>query len=141
MAYFYIILLLIIIFYFKYANTKVIYYSSDELVNKLHYIFRDYYYYMSEENLKLRNINNTSKYLNKIHQSFYTTNAYEKKIITDAVHKADEKIKKLGFIGFNPSKLKYTPWIFGFSKGTEYEFGLPHTQDNIIILNKDNIYI
>ena len=141
MEYFYIVLILFIILYFKYDNTKIIFYSSSDIVNRLYFILNDYYYRMSTENLKLRNIENITDYLINLNTLFYTCNPYEKKIITNAVYKANKKLSNLHFFGFNPNKLKNIPWIFGFSKDSQYEFGMPHTQGDTIILNKNNIYL
>lgn len=136
----YIILIIIfIIIYYKYHNTKIVFLSSNALSNKIYHILHDYYYYMSKENLKLRGINNLDSYLKNIENLFYTCSHYEKQIIKKAVCKAERKLNNLNYAGFYPKKLKNIPWIFGFSNGNKYEFGLPHTQGDVIILNRNNI--
>lgn len=136
-----ILIIIIIILYYKYNNAQIVFLSGNVLFKKIHHILHDYYYYMSKENLKLRSINNLDSYLKNIENLFYTCSYYEKQIIKKAVCEAERKLNNLNYTGFYPKKLNNVPWIFGFSSGNEYEFGLPHTQGYIIILNKNNIYL
>lgn len=133
---------ILIFLFYKYKKTsKIIFYSSDILAHKIFQTLYDYYYFMSNENLKLRGISDINSYLSDIHRLFYTCSYYEQEIIKRAVHKANKRINNLNYVGFYPYKLNNIPWIFGFSNSNEYEFGLPHTQGMIIILNKNNIYL
>lgn len=136
-----ILIIIIILLYYKYNKIKIVFLSSNVLYDKLYHILHDYYYYMSKENLKLRGINNLDLHLKNIKNLFYTCSYYEKEIIKKAVYKAEKKLNNLNYTGFYPKKLKNVPWIFGFSDSDKYEFGLPHTQGNVIILNRNNIYL
>jgi hypothetical protein len=70
----------------------------------------------------------------------HTINHHEKYIIDKAIKKANKKLKKCNLLGFHYNKMQNYPWIIGFSIGKNYEFGYPHTRNNIIILNYNNIY-
>lgn len=95
---------------------------------------------MSDDNLNLRNIKNKRIFLNNLSNYLYTINKNEKKILNRAIKKAHNKLKKCNLLGFNYNKIKNYPWIVGFSISDKYEFGYPHTRNNIIILNYKNIY-
>ena len=68
----------------------------------------------------------------------------KKKILKEAIKKANKKMNLIQSPGFYPKKLKNIPWIIGCSYGYDYEFGMPHTKKiqstYIIILNNSNIY-
>lgn len=100
----------------------------------------NFYKNMSNDNLNLRNITNKTLFLNNIIDNLYTINKNEIYVINKAIKKAQNKLKKCNLIGFNYHKIQNYPWIIGFSIGDKYEFGYPHTRNNIIILNYNNIY-
>ena len=86
------------------------------------------------------NINNKDEYLYNIENHLYTPTKKEKKIIKNAIYKAENKLKNKHYMGFNYNKIQKSPWVIGCSIGENYEFGYPHTRNNIIILNYNNIY-
>ena len=139
-----LIILLVISIYFLYynkkQNIKIIFYSSNDIMHKLNDKFQNYYNNMDDNNMKLRKINDKDLFLNNLYKCFYNCDEYEKYILKDAIDKAHNKLNKINCHGFHPYKLNDIPWKIGFSYLYEYEFGLPHTHNDIIILNKDNIY-
>lgn len=116
------------------------YLNKYELSNYLIQDSDNFYSSLSLENLNIRNITNKDIFLSNIYNYLYTPNVYEKKIITNAIYKAHNLLKNSYFIGFDYKKIKNYKWIIGCSYGEEYEFGYPHTRNNIIILNYNNIY-
>lgn len=136
-----IIIFLYYLYDMNYNKSKIIIYSSVELYNQLIYILFDYYHSMSLENLNLRNINNIDEYLVTLPNSFYSPSYYQKKILINAIKATDKYMNSLCFIGFYPKKLKSIPWKVGFVKSNNYEFGMPHTQGDVIILHINNLYI
>jgi len=136
------LIVFIIVLYYKYNNDKkIIFYTSNQLYSLLYNILYDYYNCMSDENLKIRGIKDINVYIHNLDSLFYTSSYYEQKILRHAIHKADKRINNLNYTGFCPYKLKNIPWLIGFSLNDKYEFGLPHTQDLIIILNRNDIYL
>jgi hypothetical protein len=140
-------LLLIFIIYYcsiRLNTPPVIFLSSYQIEKLLNDEFYNYYNTMSDDNLLLRRIaNNTGgvqTYLKNINKHFYDCNHIEKKILKEAIKKANKKINLIQSPGFYPTKLKKIPWIIGCSYGYDYEFGMPHTKNNIIILNNSNIH-
>lgn len=121
-------------------SPKIIYLNKYELSNILKNDPDNFYKNMSNDNLIFRNIDNIDYYLNNIYDNLYTINENEKNIIDTAIKKAHNKLKKCNLLGFKYSKLINYPWIIGFSIGDKYELGYPHTRNNIIILNYNNIY-
>ena len=137
-------ILLVVIIYFLYYTKKphirIIYYSSNDIIYILNNKFQNYYNNMDNNNIKLRNINDKELFLNNLHKCFYDCNEYEKFILNNAIDIATKKLNTIHCHGFYPYKLNNMPWKIGFSYLYDYEFGLPHTHNDIIILNKDNIY-
>lgn len=135
-----LLLILFLIIYLNNCNFNIIYLNKYELALILKNDNDNFYKNISNDNLNLRNINDKKLFLNNIHNYLYTINKNEKCIINKAIKKANNKLKKCNLIGFNYNKMENYPWIIGFSIGEQYEFGYPHTRNNIIILNYNNIY-
>lgn len=128
------------LYYHKRTNIKIIYYSSNDIIYILNDTFNDYYNNMDDNNIKLRGIIDINLFLNNLYRCFYSCNEYEKYILNNAINIANKKLNTIECHGFYPYKLNNIPWKIGFSYLYDYEFGLPHTHNDIIILNKDNIY-
>jgi hypothetical protein len=125
---------------YKNKVNKIIFYSSNDILYLLNDTFYYYYTNMNNDNLKLRRIKDKQQFLNNLYKYFYDINIYEKYILTNAISIAQTKLNKIKCKGFYPHKLDNIAWRIGFSNLYDYEFGLPHTHKDIIILNKDNIY-
>lgn len=138
-----IFFLILFILLFKIINhlkrPNIIFYNKDRLADFLKQDNDGYYKNLNIHNLKLRNIINKEEYLQNIENKLYNCTNKEKIIITKAIIKANNKLKKIKYIGFDNTYLQYLPWYIGCAE-YDYEFGLPHTRDKIIILNRNNIY-
>lgn len=132
--------ILYIILYILLSPLNIIFLNKYELSNILMKDYDGFYQNLSRLNQQLRNINNIDEYLYNIENYLYTPTKTEKKIIKNAIYKAENKLKNKQYIGFNYNKMKKSPWVIGCSIGENYEFGYPHTRNNIIILNYNNIY-
>jgi hypothetical protein len=137
---FFIICIILILIFLNYDNIQIIFLNSYQLSNFLQLDLDNFYSNLSNENLKLRNINNKNQYLLNIEKELYTFTEKEKLLLSKAIKIANKKLKSIKFPEFNYKKLYKYPWIIGCSKTNNYEFGYPHTRNNIIILNIDNIY-
>ena len=147
MILFYIILLIIIILFLKkkksqkrnfYIN-KIIIFHKNDLYTFLINNKDNFYNYFYKNDFIARNINNINEYKIKIKYSTANINDYQKKILIDCIIKTDDFFYNLKNKFINKNILNI-PWKFGFIKGKKYENGLPHTRDDVIILNINNIY-
>jgi len=129
-----------IILYILPSPINIIFLNNKELSDILIKDYDNFYKNLSTINLQLRNINNKDEYLYNIENHLYTPTKKEKKIIKNAIYKAENKLKNKHYMGFNYNKIQKSPWVIGCSIGENYEFGYPHTRNNIIILNYNNIY-
>jgi hypothetical protein len=129
-----------IILYILSSPINIIFLNNKELSDILIKDYDNFYKNLSTINLQLRNINNKDEYLYNIENHLYTPTKKEKKIIKNAIYKAENKLKNKHYMGFNYNKIQKSPWVIGCSIGENYEFGYPHTRNNIIILNYNNIY-
>lgn len=136
---FFILSIIIILLYFHNIE-EIIFLNSYNLSIILQKDLDNFYKNLSYENLKIRNIENINTYLLNIEKELYTFNNNDKLIISNAIKLANNKLKNIKFPGFNYNKIYKYPWIIGCSKTNNYEFGYPHTRNNIIILNIDNLY-
>lgn len=135
-----LVIILLIILYYINNNVNVIFYSKSDISKILHKDNYNYFSNMNDINLKIRNINNISDYIDNIKYHFYNLNIIDKLILKYNINKAHNTINNINYPWFIGNKLKNIPWLIACSKNKEYEFGFPHTRQNIIILNTKNIY-
>ena len=121
-----------IILYILSSPINIIFLNNKELSDILIKDYDNFYKNLSTINLQLRNINNKDEYLYNIENHLYTPTKKEKKIIKNAIYKAENKLKNKHYMGFNYNKIQKSPWVIGCSIGENYEFGYPHTRNNII---------
>ena len=148
-----IILIIISLIYFvsnhlfeTYENislSNVKYYTKNELEEYLLSDNDNYYKQFNLIDYKVRNIKNIDEYKNIIKKSCININ--NKHLLNDCIKISDLKLTKINLDGFSGKKCANMKWNIGFINGNEYENGLPHTRNNIIILplsilsNKDNL--
>lgn len=136
------LLLIVLIIYYKPRKIQLL---NKEKLSKILITDPDNFYKnLTIPNLKLRKITNRKEYLQNIEKYLYTLNKNEECIVLNAICKAQNilfnNFSNTNRYQFDYNKMKNIPWIIGCSKGDGYEFGLPHTRNNIIILNYTNIY-
>jgi len=129
-----------LLFYYNNSHINIIFYSSNDIICILNDRFQNYYNNMDYNNMRLRKIYNKKLFLNNLYKCFYNCDEYDKCILKNAIHIANKKLNTIHCHGFYSYKLNNIPWKIGFSYLYDYEFGLPHTHNDIIIINKDNIY-
>ena len=134
------VLLLIIYNYINNKTPIIIFLSQYKLSSILKTDMDKYYTNLSHPNLRLRNISNKQHFLDNISNYVYECNKSDKTIINNAIKKANISLNQIKYPGFYYHKLYNYPWIIGCSNLEKYEFGYPHTRNNIIILNNQNIY-
>lgn len=118
----------------KIGNIKI--FTNIELSDYLIKNEDKYYNSFSELDLKVRKINNLSEYTKIIEKSCQETYLRERLLLINTIKKANNLLKHYKMIGFDGDKASKMKWEIGIINGTEYEFGLPHTRGNVIILPK-----
>jgi hypothetical protein len=126
-----ILIIILLIFYYKsdyFTNNH--YLSKNELIEILINNSDNYYNTFNSYDFKVRNINSIEDYYIKIKNSATEINNNFDNIIDNI----NNKLKKINIIGFDGEKASKIPWIIGFIDGVEYEYGFPHTRNNIIVI-------
>lgn len=111
-----------------------VYLSKSELEKTLINNKDKYYDNFNDNDLRVRNINNINEYNDIIKKSCINISSKYSKILNDAINIANTKIKKVKIIGFDGKKAVKIQWSIGIFKGKEYEYGLPHTRNFIIVI-------
>jgi hypothetical protein len=94
-----------------------------------------YYQTFSIYDLEARGVRSLEEYLKKIKSSISEFSTSQKNRIQKLTSKADELIQSLQKNWLNGNKLQKIPWKFGYTEGSLYEGGLPHTRDDYIMLS------
>lgn len=111
-----------------------IFLSKSELEKTLINNKDKYYDNFNENDLRVRNIDNINEYNDIIKKSCINTSTKYSRILNNAINIANTKIKKIKINGFDGKKAAKIQWSIGIFKGTNYEYGLPHTRNFIILI-------
>jgi len=131
----------------KYTNHEIIFYKKENLCNILKKDEDQYVNSLFTTDLKVRNVKNKEEYLEKIDQSIINPTNDVINIIKNCILKINQRLeyylKNNGnfYEYINISKFKNIQWKIGFMGNKEYENGLPHTRNDIILLNKNKILL
>jgi len=131
---------IIIVFYIIYKLficeefSDNVYLSKSELEKTLINNKDKYYDNFNDNDLRVRNINNINEYNDIIKKSCINISSKYSKILNDAINIANTKINKVKINGFDGKKAKQIQWSIGIFKGKDYEYGLPHTRNFIILI-------
>ena len=120
-------------------KNNTIFLTKEELFNFLNLNIDNYYDTFTKKDLMVRNVNNVDQYIKKIYNSVSEFTSNEKLIIQTCINKISNNLNKIKFDYFDGEKANEIIWKIGCIKGDQYEDGLPHTRNDIIILNKNNI--
>lgn len=147
--FFIIIVILIALIYFKLIKQKrnnVDILSKERTLSILLSNNDNYYSKFSDLDLKVRKVQNVNEYKNKIKNCVCEPEKIIKNKILKAVDKADYKLNKLisihngNYKHIDLNKLHNIKWKIGFVCNNDYEQGLPHTRNDLIIMPIDMIY-
>ncbi len=136
----YIILLILLVFliyyYYNYKNdVKNIYFlEKDELSDILCLDQDNYYETFYKIDFKVRNIKNIDEYKNMIKKSVCEINDDQKNKIINCIKKADEFFSTLNLKWLDGKKMNNIQWKIGCIDGKLYEYGMPHTRNDIIVI-------
>ena len=129
----------LILSYEEKFSLNIIFLEKEVLYNILINNKDNYYDTFYVNDFKTRGINNINEYERYIKDSVSTIDYNDKIKIKKCIRDADIFLESINFEWFNGSKAKKIPWKIGYVIGKLYEFGLPHTRDDIIILSRDNV--
>jgi hypothetical protein len=141
---FLILLILLLIFlykssytYFEDFNTdyNIIFLTKEETSQIITSNSDNYFEKFNNYDLIARNVNSLDEYLEKISDVPYNFTSKQKEIITNCIIKINSNlINKINESWIENNKLLYIPWKIGVIKTLNYEYGLPHTRNDVIII-------
>ena len=139
MLFFYFLFLFLFLFYKKneYFNaSSIIFLTKEELNELLTSNFDKYYDTFTEKDLFVRKIKSKDDYNELIYNyAISELDENQKKKVILAINKADKRIRNIKYQWFNGEKAIKIPWKIGYVHGKIYEYGLPHTRGDVIILS------
>jgi hypothetical protein len=100
---------------------------------------KEYFNSMHSNDYKVRQITKIEDYYEAIDNSVIDISDKEKSILKEMIDKADNKINGINLKWFDGKKANQLKWKIGFIQGRMYEYGLPHTIKDTIILNRNNL--
>lgn len=129
----------------NYSNNEIIFFKKDNLYNILKKDDDKYFKSFFRKDLIVRNIDNINDYNENMKNSICDADD----IIINKIKNYIIKIKDIinnyiitennTFNSIDLNKFNNIQWKFGFVCDKKYENGLPHTRNDIIILNKNRI--
>jgi hypothetical protein len=148
----YIILFFIITILFYFYNNKILFIKNiEKFKNNISFIKKkdlliilledkdNYYKKFYKNDFKARNIKTLDEYYKNIAYSVSDADNYIQEKVINAISKADDFFGKVYYDYFDGKICNKITWKIGFIKNKLYESGLPHTRNDIIILNIDTI--
>ncbi len=124
---------------FENGKNKTQFLTKDELYNIFKEDKDNYFSSFTIYDWEVRNIYDKEQYLNKIKDSIKELNQEQKERLNKLTKKVDEKLKNIKLSWFNGLLASNINWIFGYTIGKNYEDGLPHTRNDIIILGENTL--
>jgi hypothetical protein len=137
--YIFCLIIIIIICYLlndtkEYFTNNIIFITKYEGIEKLIKNEDRYYQTFNHNDLQVRNIQNIYDYSDKIKVSVID---FPQKIqikLSDLINKVKTKINNMNYTYFDGKKANNIEWKLICIQGKEYEYGLPHTRNDVIIL-------
>jgi len=101
-----------------------------------------YYKTFFKLDLDVRNVDTISEYKEKIKESVCEFTKKQQYKIIKYILQIDQQLQKIKLDWFDGKKASLIPWKIGCIKGKLYEYGLPHTRCDVIIISKyqENLY-
>lgn len=148
-----IIIFILILFYFLnknlsnfeyFQNNEIIFYKKNNLYNILKKDEDNYFKNFFKTDLMVRNVNNTGEYYKILKNSICDPdqkiiNKISKLISMIKLNISNIQLNNNFYHGINLKKFLDLKWNIGFVCNNNYENGLPHTRNNIIILNRQKL--
>jgi hypothetical protein len=96
----------------------------------------NYYKSFNKKDFIVRKISNIDEYKEKIRNNTWDFSLSQKEKVIYCVEKLNNMLINVKEPWFDGKKAIQTPWKFGSIIGTDYENGLPHTRNDVIILSQ-----
>jgi len=120
--------------YIEKFNDNIIFLNKYELLEILLNNEDKYYDSFFKNDFIARNINNIDEYKQLIKESVSNFNDAQINKIKKSIESADKYFSNLHLDWLDGNKMNNLKWIIGCIKGKSYEYGLPHTRNNVIII-------
>lgn len=149
--FFFVMFLLIIVSYFVFRDKVTDSFRSNSSSPSVQFLTKKqftqillenkdkYYETFNKNDLKVRNIKDIQDYLPIINKSTCEGTSKLKSRIQSAIRKIEQKMRQMEsnsiLHGIVIRKWRQLPWKIGFTCDSQYEFGFPHTRNDIIVLN------
>lgn len=143
---FILVAIIVVLFHNNYNNSNLKILSKKELRDIIINDDDDYYKTFTNNDLQVRNVNDIEEYKSIIKDSVCIPKSSAINKIKKSVKLADDKIKKLiedndGYYDHvDLNKLYNIKWKIGFICNNNYENGLPHTRDDVIVFPLEMVY-
>ena len=137
-----IVLLILCHVFFKekdtFNNNSNIFLSKSELEKYLIKDYDSYYKNFNETDFKVRNIKSLDEYYEIIKKSCITISDTDQEYLNKYINIANSKISNFKGApkGFDAKKCSKLEWKIGLVNDDNYEAGMPHTRNDLIILPK-----
>jgi hypothetical protein len=114
--------------------------SSHELFIHLIEDSDQFYPRFNQHDLQARQCSTISEYMDMIYESVIDLSPQEQEIIKKKIQEIQQiKWPQDPNIWIDPQKFNQLPWNIGGMEGRKYEYGLPHTRSDVIIIPKEQI--
>jgi hypothetical protein len=123
----------------NYDDNNIYFLNKNELFNFLKRDEDNYFETFYKNDYIARHIKSIDHYLDLIKESVDDFDNDEKNKIIKAIHEANQFFSNIKYKWFNGNYANQIKWIIGTVKNKNYENGLPHTRNNIIIISKNDI--
>lgn len=116
--------------------------SKDSLIDLLVVNPPDNYYdFLTELDFKARGVGSLDEYLQKIrHRCLQSPDGSDSEIIRQCIRQCNGHFADVSGKWIDAKKFRALPWKIAITcGGSTYEYGLPHTRGDVIIVNKKDI--
>lgn len=118
----------------EHFNNNIMYFTREQGVQFLINNEDKYYQTFNDIDLQVRNIQKISDYTNNIKNSVVDFSPNIMNELNTMIMEIKDKMKDINYDYFNGNKANTIEWKLICIKGQEYEYGLPHTRNDVIIL-------
>ncbi len=122
-----------------YENQKIKFLSKDEIYDLFKEDKDNYFSSFTIHDWEVRNVYDKEQYLNKIKDSIKELTKEQKERLIKLTKKVDEELKKIKLSWFNGLNASNINWKIGYTYGKNYEDGLPHTRNDVVILGENTL--
>ncbi len=124
---------------YEYFNPHIYFLNKHQAIDILKNDYDNYFNKLFKKDYIARNIDNINQYYIMIDKSVNEFNKYEQNKLTRCINMANDYIQNINYKWFDGNKCALIPWKIICIEGKLYEYGLPHTRGEYIILSKKDV--